>query len=327
MIHRQKWPTAPLLVAVGAFALLASSCGDGGSDFTPPPTAVVSPPPSTLPPTSGGSGSSGCGLGEGDENATCERTASTMMSFIDAAIDTLVAEQPGLFDLTVESGPTTRQYLVLDKEAYLDGVVEELRKMGLCAQRSEYDYELVQVKQDNELSEDYDIYLSGGYIRRGGATYRESCTPAKFPLPRPADAPPQGSGCGRPFPPPISRFNVKVHFQSGDYWTLNSTPMVGHDVEYCARIGYTDGRSLCPVRPEGHPERLACEEWAVGRAEDTGRVGPTWTFEDHYCTGPESGCQNAADNQYLLWAYGSGRYAACATNGACGFLDVNRAGY
>jgi hypothetical protein len=293
MIRHQNWPTPLLLVAVGALALLASSCGDGGSDYTSPPTAVVTPPPSTLPPSSGGSGSSGCALGEGDEDAVCERTAPTMMHFIDAAIDAIVAEQPELFDLTIESGPTTRQYLVLDKEAYLDG----------------------------------DVYLSDGYIRRGGASYRESCIPAKFPLPRPDDAPPQGSGCGRPFPPPVSRFNVKVHFQGGDFWTLNSTPLVGHDVEYCEKIGYTDGRSLCPVRPEGHPERVACEEWAVGRAEDTGRVGPTWRLDEQLCTGPESGCQNAADNQYLLWAYGSGRYSACAENGACGYLDVNRAGY
>jgi hypothetical protein len=327
MICLRNLPTASRVSAVAALALLASSCGNDGSDWTPPPTAVVSPPPSTLPPTSGGSGSSSCPLGEGDENAVCERTVSTMMPYIDAAIDTVVAEHPEFFDLTIESGEQTRQYKVLDKEAYLDTVVEELRKMGLCSQRSEFDLELVQVKESNDLSEDYDIYLSDGFIRRGGATYRESCTPAKFPLPRPANAPPEDSGCGRPFPPPISRFNVKVHFRAGEYWTLNATPLVGHDVEYCAAIGYTDGRSLCPVRPEGHPERLACEEWAVGRAEDTGRIGPTWFLEDHLCTGPESGCQNAPDNQYLLWAYASGHYSACTAAKACGYLNVDRVNY
>jgi hypothetical protein len=249
------------------------------------------------------------------------------MHFVDAAIDTIVLEQPELFDLNVEKGEFTGQYRVLDKEGYLDGVVEELRKMGLCSQRSEFDFEIVQAKENNDLSEDFDVYLADGHIRRGAASYRQTCTPAAFPLARPANAPPQGSGCGRPFPPPISRFNVKVHFRSGDYWTLNSTPLVGHNVEYCEKIGFTDGRSLCPVRPEGHPERLACEEWAVGRAEDTGRVGPTWTLDEGLCTGPESGCQNAADNQYLVWAYGSGRYSACASNGACGFLTVNREGY
>ncbi|MGD8896968.1 MAG: hypothetical protein PVJ73_13105 [Acidobacteriota bacterium] len=326
MIRRRDWPPVPLLIAIGAFALLAS-CGDGGSDFTPPPTAVVSPPPSTLPPTSGGSGSSPCALGEGDENATCERTVSEMMPFIDAAIDRIVAEQPELFDLNVESGEFTGQYKVLDKEGYLDGVVETLLEMGVCAQRSEFDYEIIQIKEDNELSEDYDIYLSDGHIRRGGASYRTSCTPAAFPLPRPDGAPPQGSGCGRPFPPPISRVKVKVHFRGSDYFTLNATPLVGHDQAYCAAIGYTDGRTLCPVRQEGDPERIACETWAVGRAEDTGRVGPTWALEDQYCTGPASGCQNAPDNQYLLWAYEDGRYSACAENQACGYLSFNRTDY
>jgi hypothetical protein len=327
MICRGNWPTVSLLGAIGAFALLALSCGDGGSDWTAPPTAVVSPPPSTLPPTSGGSGSSSCALGEGDPNASCDRTTSAMMYFIDAAIDTVVLEHPEFFDLGVEKGDFTSQYKVLDKEGYIDGVLEQLRKMGLCAQRTEYDYELVQIKQDNDLSEDFDIYLSDGHMRRGGASYRQSCSPASFPLPWPDGAPPQGSGCGRPFPPPISRVKLKVHFRSGEYWTLNSTPLVGHDPTYCAEIGYTDGRTLCPVRPEGHPERIACEAWAVGEAVDTGRVGPTWALEDNYCTGPESGCQNAADNQFLLWAYASGRYSACVSNGACGFLNVDRVNY
>jgi hypothetical protein len=327
MIHRRAWLTAPLLVAVGAFGLLVSSCGDSGSDWTPPPTAVASPPPDTSPPTSGGSGSSTCALGEGDENAECERTVSEMMPFINAAIDTIVREQPELFDLNVEKGEYTGQYKVLDKDGYLDGLVELLLGMGLCAQRSEFDYEIIQVKENNDFSEDFDVYLGDGHIRRGGASYRLTCTPAAFPLPRPANAPPRDSGCGRPFPPPISRVKVKVHFYGGEYWTLNSTPLVGHNREYCDSIGFTDGRSLCPVRPEGHPERIPCETWAVGEAQDTGRVGPTWTLDDHFCTGPDSGCANAPDNQFLLWVYESGRYAACVTNGACGFLNVDRVNY
>jgi len=318
-----KW--FPLVVA-GVLAFTAASCGDNQDSWTPPPTAVVTPPPSTLPPMSGGSGSSGCALGAGDPDAVCERTVPQMMHFIDAAIGTVVAEKPHLFDLKVEKGEMTGQYKVLNKEVYIDSVVEALRKMGLCAQRGDYDYEVVEVKQDNELSEEYDIYLSDGHIRRGGGSYRETCIPAAFPVERPADAPPQGSGCGRPFPPPISRVKIKDQYKNDDFWTLNGTPMVGPDVQYCAEIGFTDGRALCPVRPEGHPERIACETWAVGEALDTGRVGPTWYLDGEFCTGPESGCQNA-DNQYLLWAYESGQYSACASNGACGYFDLNKETY
>ena len=78
------------------------------------------------------------------------------------------------------------------------------------------------------------------------------------------------------------------------------------------------------MRPEGHPEREACEAWAVGTALDTGRPGPTWRRGGSFCTGPASGCENHPENQYLLKAFLAGAYEACARNGACGELDVDR---
>jgi len=87
-------------------------------------------------------------------------------------------------------------------------------------------------------------------------------TPSPTATPNP-DVPPSGSGCRKPYPPAISRMNVKVHFKQRSFWNLDATPLVGHDVSYCRRIGFTDGRSLCPVRPEGAPDRVACENWRV----------------------------------------------------------------
>ena len=147
------------------------------------------------------------------------------------------------------------------------------------------------------------------------------------PEPEPTDdpdTPPAGSGCGEPPPPPISRMKVKVHVRGENSWTLDSTPLVGPDAAYCAEIGFTDGRENCPVRPEGHPERIPCEAWAVGTAQDTGRPGPTWRRNDGFCTGPASGCQNHDENQYLLKAYFSGDYNACTRDGVCGELFVDR---
>jgi hypothetical protein len=308
---------------LGSVAVLGVSCGDGGLDPTPTVPVAPTAPPTTSPPSSGGSGSSSCPLGEGSTTASCDQTAPELGHYVEAAMDRLIEDQPALFDLTVEKGVETRQYRVLQKEEYLDGLVEELRKMGHCAGRSNTDYEIIQVKNSNDFSEDYDVYTSDGFMRRGGA-YRQTCTPASFPVVRDPNAPPQGSGCGVPYPPPVSRFNLRVQYKGPEYDTLDATPMVGHDVQYCAAIGYTDGRSLCPVRPEGHPERVACEEWAVGKAADTGRYGPTWTNPDgNYCKGEESGCRNA-DNQYHLWVWKTGRYAACAANGACGYEDYVR---
>jgi hypothetical protein len=135
--------------------------------------------------------------------------------------------------------------------------------------------------------------------------------------------PPAGSGCGLPHPPEISRVNVKIHLKGGGAWTLDSTPLVGPDRDYCAEIGFTDGRQFCPVRPEGHPEREACETWAVGTAVDTGRAGPTWRRNGSLCTGPPS-CENHPDNQYFVRAIASGTYEACPRSGGCGTLEVSR---
>ena len=116
---------------------------------------------------------------------------------------------------------------------------------------------------------------------------------------------------------------MKIHLRSTNKYTLDTTPIVAGQ-EYCRKIGFTDGRNRCPVRPEGHPERHSCEAYAVGQARDTGRTGPTWTRNSKYCTGKDSGCANHPDNQYLLWAYKSGFYEACVKNGTCGSVQVDR---
>jgi hypothetical protein len=161
--------------------------------------------------------------------------------------------------------------------------------------------------------------------------------PNPSPTPDPAleEPPPDppGSGdsdadsnapCGDPPPPQITRVNVKIHARQSARSILDATPLVGPDVDYCREIGYTDGRSICSVRPAGHPERAACEADRVGTASDTGRSGPTWTADGRPCGSRPSGahCENHPDNQYLVYAYGSGTFRACVANGACGKIDL-----
>ena len=164
------------------------------------------------------------------------------------------------------------------------------------------------------------------------ATATPSPTPTASPTPSPTTSPtpeatptpgPTG-GCGNPLPPPVTRVNVKIHLMSPSRYTLDSTPIVGPDADYCRKIGFTDGRSLCPVRTEGTPDRVACETYAIGKAIDTGRPGPTWYRNGKLCTGQPTDCENHPDNQYLLWAYGDGRYEACTEDDVCGGVDVNR---
>ena len=130
--------------------------------------------------------------------------------------------------------------------------------------------------------------------------------------------------CGEPFPPPVSRFNVKVHSHQSDRYLLDATPLVGPDGEYCTRVGFPD-RSFCPVRAEGDPERQACEAAIVGVADDTGRSGPTWTVNGGACDGADhagGACVNHGSNQYLAFAYGAGTFRACAASGVCGRIDL-----
>jgi hypothetical protein len=271
-------------------------------------------------------GASTCPIGQGSAVADCSRGSSRLLDRIEVAIDLTVRQKPEAFDLNRDAVPGSGQYLVLDKDAYLDGVVGNLRAAGLCAQRDPDDgtYETIQAKDSNDYSEAFDIVTSSGFIRRGGSAYRQSCTPSSFPVERGADEPPVSSGCGRPFPPPITRFNCKVHLKGIEYYSLDSTPIVGPDCAYCASVGFTDGRCLCPVRDHGAPDRIACENWRVGTAKDSGRPGPTWTKEDgSYCTGPESGCANGT-NQYQLWAYKGGRYTVEGENGASCTVIVER---
>lgn len=312
---------------VAAVAALALSCGRGDSPASPASPAPPSATPTPAPPVGGGPGPATCSLGPGSTEASCSRRSAVLLNDVDAAIDATVQQRPTAFDRTDEAAPGTRAYRVLDEKAYVDGVVANLRAKGYCAQ-PDYDdpLEFIHVKSSNELSEVFDLLLSSGHIRRGTGSYRETCTPASFPVDRGSDVPPSGSGCRQPYPPPISRFNAKVHLKSEEHYTLDSTPIVGPNVAYCTSIGFDDGRSLCPVRPEGDPERQPCEAWRVGKARDTGRVGPTWTRDGQLCTGAPTGCENHPENQYQLLVHRNnpGTYRVCAENGACGQVVVER---
>jgi len=50
-------------------------------------------------------------------------------------MDLLIQQKPQIFDLNDEYAPGTRAYKVLDKEAYLEGLVANLRATGLCSER------------------------------------------------------------------------------------------------------------------------------------------------------------------------------------------------
>lgn len=249
---------------------------------------------------------------------------------VDAAIDKLVQTSPGLFDRTLELNPGLKDYLILDVKGYFAGVVANLQAAGYCAEIDLFNDHRIKVKNAAAFSEDYNISTvdlgDGSYIQKNPAAYDRACQPAAFPLPRNPDVPPPDQGCFQPYPPQISRFGIKVQLQGNQTKTLDSTPQVTSNGAYCAAIGYTDGRTFCPLRPEGTAQRVPCEGWRVGLAKDTGRLGPTWLRDGKPCTGPASGCANEPHNQYRLVAYfdngNTHTYSACSDLDQCGTFDL-----
>jgi hypothetical protein len=299
------------------------SCGSSTPvqpDPKPSPTA-----PTLVPPV----GSFTCPLGNGSPTATCTRRGySYLLSAVDAAIDRVVAKKPEIFVLGHESSPRTRQYEILDKTAYFTALLGELHDVGFCAERDYDRPDLVNVKNEAGSSERFAVYQTlgvVGYILHNA--YQQTCTPADFPVAPDPNGPPAGSGCGKPYPPAVGHFNLNETYMTlGPVWTLDSTPIVTYDKEYCASVGFTDGRIHCAFRVDWSDERRACENWRVGDALDTGLPGPTWTRNGQYCTGLESGCAHHPENPYQILVYenGSGHYRVCAANGVCGEGDVTR---
>jgi hypothetical protein len=143
------------------------------TDASPAASPAASPEPWTPP------GTFACPLGKGSPTSSCSRpgTAPVFLGKVDAAIDELIQKKPELFDLTRKVGENG--YLVLDPEKFYLGVAEVLQTKGLCAG---WDLKELQVKDGNGFSEQYDLLLSNDHIRRGEGSFRNTCTPANFPL-------------------------------------------------------------------------------------------------------------------------------------------------
>jgi hypothetical protein len=151
----------------------------------------------------------------------------------------------------------------------------------------------------------------------GGST--APTTPSVAPTPATT---PVASGCAPA--PPLSAINVSAT-TGANYWTVATAFLVGPDATYCAAVGFTDGRSFCPLRLQG---ASVCELSRIGIAEDTGLPGPTWTLTRSdgtatFCSGPDAGCEHTAD-PFQINAYVSGVYRACIADASCGWISVDR---
>jgi hypothetical protein len=117
-----------------------------------------------------------------------------------------------------------------------------------------------------------------------------------------------------PTPPPLRGIVVKVHNDTGGRKVLDSRPQVMNVNNYCEKAGFASTAKFCFTRTEGDTQSEACDYLAMGRSAETGRWGPTWSWNDKPCTaGPgQDGCSNHDSNQFLVNTRGVGKFEACA---------------
>ena len=162
---------SPRRLAVLALFPFLSSCGSS----TPTPVVVASPTPFPVPPP----GPSPTPIAfacpypaRPDLHIECPKLDPKLSAYVNTAIENVIAQQPHLFDLTNNLGAGS--WKVLDRQKYVTAVVLAIHAQGICAKD---DNEEIAVKNTNLFNEQYNIWTSGGYVRRA---YITTCVPAQF---------------------------------------------------------------------------------------------------------------------------------------------------
>src|SRR5512143_3670492 len=161
-----------------SLALLALACGHGGS-----PSSSSTPAPAPAP-TSAGPVAVSCPFGKGSLQTTCSRGVGTvLLPQVEAAIERVAQQTTGILDVKDQDPPGSGQYRILDPKRFIDAVVRDLQTEGLCAE-ADYDFpfDRVNVKNSTDFSELFNFGMSSGHVRRGGPSFRESCSPPSFPV-------------------------------------------------------------------------------------------------------------------------------------------------
>lgn len=117
----------------------------------------------------------GCTLG-GSRDIGCSREGtSRFYDEVETALDNLIRDEPGLFDLG-DRLKGTDWPKVVNVEAFHRAMIAQMTKKGYCAVSDEE----LGVKESNKVSETFDILTFDNYIRRGFGQYRSTCYPAAF---------------------------------------------------------------------------------------------------------------------------------------------------
>jgi hypothetical protein len=115
--------------------------------------------------------SMGPGTGEGD---MCTREVSCFLRVVQDSVRAVIAANPTWFDMSAGT------QLVTNVEGYMNGVVAEVNRRGLCAIRDPNAGDEIVVKHDNAFAENFDILSADNLARSGDPIYTSTCAPAWF---------------------------------------------------------------------------------------------------------------------------------------------------
>jgi hypothetical protein len=148
---------------------------------TPKPTPKPSPTPTPAPtpaptPTPGTPVGGSCNLPPSNPaNPRCTDESPILLGAVEKAITAATTARPDLFDF--DDKKCDNCYYVKNVDGYVNQVIKHLNAQSVCAL---WDGEEMAVKKTNDYSEQYDILLASGHIRRGAGSYKGICRPSWF---------------------------------------------------------------------------------------------------------------------------------------------------
>jgi hypothetical protein len=138
---------------------------------TPTPAPNPTPTPTPPPPTS-----SSCTLPPSNPaSPRCTDESPILLGAVENALTLVTQQSPALFDF--DNKKCENCYYVKDAEGYIAAVGKQLARQGICMLG---DAEEIGVKKTNDYSEQYDVLLASGHMRRAPGSYRGVCRPALF---------------------------------------------------------------------------------------------------------------------------------------------------
>jgi hypothetical protein len=176
--RRSHLLVAGLSVALAGCHAITEETPTAPTPATPAPLAIPvilptpKPTPKPSPTPSGGS----CSLPPSNPaNPSCTDESPLLLGAVDKAITAATTNRPDLFDF--DNKKCDDCYYVKNVDGYVSEVIKHLNAQSVCGL---WDGEELAVKKKNDWSEQYDILLASGHIRRGAGSYQGICRPAWF---------------------------------------------------------------------------------------------------------------------------------------------------